>query len=129
VRACGCCRAQTNCSVAVAAAATTAAATAAAATAAAAAVTAAAAATTAAAAAAAAAADAATATTASLPGTWDEGSIHDVYPIANPRPWSNGSDAFLLFYTGFPVLPNHTAGPSTDPPSCDAYGTPAGEAM
>ena len=33
---------------------------------------------------------------------WDGGSIHGVYLIKNPKPWRNGTDSWLLFYTGFP---------------------------
>lgn len=32
---------------------------------------------------------------------WDNQSIHGVYPLANPNPSSSGSDAYLLFFTGF----------------------------
>lgn len=35
---------------------------------------------------------------------WDGGSIHGVYLIKNPKPWSNGTDSWLLFYTGFPKV-------------------------
>lgn len=33
---------------------------------------------------------------------WDGGSIHGVYLIQNPAPWSNQTDRWLLFYTGMP---------------------------
>eukprot|EP00040_Diaphanoeca_grandis_P025320 m.140078 g.140078 ORF g.140078 m.140078 type:complete len:436 (+) comp30100_c1_seq2:158-1465(+) len=40
---------------------------------------------------------------------WDGGSMHGVYPIVNPYPWSNGSDAYLIFYTGFEKGPTAMA--------------------
>jgi hypothetical protein len=33
---------------------------------------------------------------------WDNGSIHGGYLVKNPRPWTNHSDQWLFFYTGFP---------------------------
>eukprot|EP00041_Stephanoeca_diplocostata_P004594 m.47404 g.47404 ORF g.47404 m.47404 type:complete len:323 (+) comp15221_c1_seq1:663-1631(+) len=36
--------------------------------------------------------------------TWDDGSMHGVYVIRNPYPWTNGSDAYLIFYTGFATV-------------------------
>ena len=58
------------------------------------------------------------------PGSWDAGSIHGVYVVANPRPWANGSDAFVMFYTGFPLTPNATAGPALEPVDCSVAAQP-----
>lgn len=39
----------------------------------------------------------------SLP-EWDSGSLHGTYIIRNPKPYTNSSDAWLLFYTGMPSV-------------------------
>eukprot|EP01043_Picozoa_sp_COSAG02_P002067 COSAG02_NODE_46_length_45443_cov_36.731497_19_plen_384_part_00 len=36
--------------------------------------------------------------------SWDGGSIHGVYLLQNPVPWSNKTDSWLLFYTGMPKV-------------------------
>lgn len=60
------------------------------------------------------------------PDNWDAGSVHGVYALRNPRPWSNGTDAYLLFYTGFPRL---AGAPPVGPAPCDAYRQPAAAAV
>jgi hypothetical protein len=35
--------------------------------------------------------------------SWYGGSVHGVYLVRNPRPWPNGTDQWLLYFTGFTV--------------------------
>lgn len=34
---------------------------------------------------------------------WSGGSMHGVYVVRNPAPWANGTDAWLIYFTGFTV--------------------------